>query len=142
MKNSTYKLFVYGSLRSGFMSPAYDYISHYFSLVGEGKVKGYLFDMGSYPAARPTDNDAFIIGELYQLNNENEFSWAFGQLDDYEGVAPGEDEEPLYKREVTTVHINGKTEQAWIYWYIGDVTGHPVVASGDVLQFKQQKSKI
>ena len=49
----SYQLFVYGSLLSGFKSPAYDYISRYFDLVSDGKVKGLLFDMGEYPAAEP-----------------------------------------------------------------------------------------
>ena len=53
-QNGIYQLFVYGSLRSGFKSPAYDYISRFFSLVGDAKVKGRLFDMGSYPAGVPS----------------------------------------------------------------------------------------
>lgn len=136
------KLFVYGSLRKGFRHPAYEYISRYFHLIGEAKVKGYLYDMGNYPAALPTDDNAFIVGELYQLNHEKEFSWAFTQLDDYEGVSGGEDEPALYRREITGVYMNDSIEQAWIYWYNGDVGDNPVVASGDVLQFVQQKSKI
>ena len=65
MKNpEVYQLFVYGSLRSGFRSPAYEYISRYFDLVAEAKVKGELFDLGTYPAAKPTTKNKFIIGEL------------------------------------------------------------------------------
>jgi gamma-glutamylcyclotransferase (GGCT)/AIG2-like uncharacterized protein YtfP len=46
MKNpDVYQLFVYGSLRSGFRSTAYDTISRYFELVGEAMVKGELFDL-------------------------------------------------------------------------------------------------
>jgi gamma-glutamylcyclotransferase (GGCT)/AIG2-like uncharacterized protein YtfP len=142
MKQNLPHLFVYGSLRSGFRHPAYEYISRYFTLAGEGKVKGYLYDMGNYPAAVPTEDDAFIVGELYMLNNENELSWALAQLDDYEGVNADEGEKALYKRDVATVFINDTTIDAWIYWYTGDVSNHPVVASGDVLQFIQQKSKI
>ena len=135
-------LFVYGSLRSGFRHPAYEYISRYFTLVGDAKVKGYLYDMGNYPVATPTSDDAFIVGELYQLNNEEEFSWAMAQLDDYEGINADEGEVALYGRETATIHIHNTTVEAWIYWYTGDVSGHPIVASGDVLQFIQQKSKI
>jgi len=141
MKQNVFKLFVYGSLRSGFHHPAYEYVSRYFTLIGEAKVKGHLYDMGNYPAAEPTNDDAYIIGELYQLNNINEYSWAFEQLDDYEGVNVEAGETPLYRREVTSVYINNETTEAWIYWYNGDVSEHPIVASGDVLQFFQQKSK-
>jgi gamma-glutamylcyclotransferase (GGCT)/AIG2-like uncharacterized protein YtfP len=134
-----YKLFVYGSLRSGFRSPAYEYISRYFDLVGEAKVKGELFDLGSYPAARPTDKNKFIIGELYRIRNENEFSWAIGQLDDYEGVHVDFDETQLYRRDVAEVYIDNEITNAWIYWYHGDVNDKPIIESGDVLQYMDQK---
>ena len=142
MKNQeVYQLFVYGSLRSGFRSPAYEYISRYFDLVGEGKVKGELYDLGTYPAARPTDNNKFIVGELYRIRNENEFTWAIGQLDDYEGVSVDFDEMQLYRREITEVHIDNKVTNAWIYWYVGDVKDKPVIDSGDVLQYMEQKKQ-
>ena len=75
-------LFVYGSLRSGFNSDAYQYISRYFTLVDNAKVKGILYDLGDYPAALPTEKDFFITGELYYLKNEEEYNWAMEQLDD------------------------------------------------------------
>jgi len=142
MKNQeVYQLFVYGSLRSGFHSPAYEYISRYFDIVGNAKVKGELFDLGTYPAAKPTDNNKFIIGELYRIRNEKEFAWAIGQLDDYEGVNAAFDEMQLYRRELTEVHIDNKVTNAWIYWYIGDVKDKPVIDSGDVLQYMEQKKQ-
>lgn len=134
-----YQLFVYGSLRSGFRSPVYEYISRFFKYIGEAKVKGKLYDMGSYPAGVPTEEDSFIIGELYQAKNEHEFSWAIGQLDDYEGVSVEADEIQLYRREVTAVHINGQTTKAWIYWYNGDVSSRPVIVSGDMMEYLYKK---
>ena len=134
-----YQLFVYGSLRSGFRSPAYEYISRYFELVGDAKVKGTLFDLGDYPAAKPAGDEKFIIGELYRIRNVSEFPWAIGQLDDYEGVGVAFDETPLYHRDITDVYIDGNTTTAWIYWYHGDVEGKPVIESGDVLQHLQKK---
>jgi gamma-glutamylcyclotransferase (GGCT)/AIG2-like uncharacterized protein YtfP len=110
----TYQLFVYGSLRSGFRSHAYEYISRYFDLVGNAKVKGCIRD-------------------------KKQFSWAMGQLDDYEGVNVAFDETPLYRRDVADVHIEDKTTKAWIYWYHGNVEGKPVIESGDVLQYMEQK---
>lgn len=134
-----YQLFVYGSLRSGFHSPAYEYISRFFTFAGEAKVKGKLYDMGVYPAAIPGDDDAFIIGELYTIKSPAEFSWAIGQLDDYEGVAAEPDEVQLYKRELAEVMINNTTVPAWIYWFNGDVSGRPQIASGDLMQYMQEK---
>lgn len=136
---SVYKIFVYGSLRSGFQSAAYDYISRYFSLIGNAKVKGKLYDMGEYPAAIATDENNFIIGELYAIKDEEEFDWALAQLDDYEGLNVEIGEMALYKRELVTVFINDNTEQAWIYWFAGSVEGKPVIANGDILEYASRK---
>ena len=134
-----FQLFVYGSLRSGFRSPVYEYISRFFTLVGEAKAKGKLYDLGDYPAAIPVSEDYFILGELYTIKSEQEFSWAMAQLDDYEGLNVEANEERLYQRKITDIFINGLATSAWVYWYIGDVTGKPVIASGDILEYLNNK---
>jgi gamma-glutamylcyclotransferase (GGCT)/AIG2-like uncharacterized protein YtfP len=142
MENAVTKIFVYGSLRSGFRHPAYEYVSKYFDFISQAKVKGCLHDMGNFPAAVPCIGETYIVGELYQLKDDANFSWAIEQLDDYEGVDADEGETPMYRRELTTVHFDNKTTEAWIYWFNGDVTGQPIIASGDIMQFIQQKSKL
>ena len=141
MTNGNYKLFVYGSLRSGFRNPVYQYLTKYFHLLGEAVVKGKLYDLGQYPAAAPTNEDHYISGELYSINNPLEFSWAIGQLDDYEGLNVEEGEIPLYKREEVNAYQNGEPFTAWIYWYNGDISGKPLIESGNLLQYLQQKNK-
>ena len=133
-------LFVYGSLRRGFHHPAYSYISQHFDFVADGKVRGVLYDMGEYPAAIPTTEDRWILGELYRLKPEADWDWAIAQLDDYEGVTPEEGEPALYKREIATIQsANGQSTEAWIYWFNGDVTGRPLIPGGDVLQYRREK---
>jgi len=134
-----YHLVVYGSLRSGFHSSAYEYISRFFNFIGGAKVKGKLFDMGSYPAAVPVSEDAFVTGELYVIKDDSDFSWAIGQLDDYEGVNVESDEMQLYRRELTDVFINNEITPAWIYWYGGNVSGRPEIVSGDLMEYLQHK---
>ena len=134
-----FQLFVYGSLRSGFKSPAYEYISRFFSLVSDAKVKGRLFDLGTYPAGVPSNDESFIIGELYTIKNEPEFAWAIGQLDDYEGVTVEPDEVQLYKREIVDVYTDNAVSKAWIYWYTRSTEGKPLIESGDLIQYLQQK---
>ncbi len=141
MSNGNYKLFVYGSLRSGFRNPVYAYLTKYFHLLGEAVVKGKLYDLGEYPAAAATDQDKFISGELYSINNPAEFSWAIGQLDDYEGLNTEEGETPLYKREEVIAYQGGQPHTAWIYWYNKDLSGYPEIESGDLMQYLQQKNK-
>lgn len=133
--NNLCHLFVYGSLRSAFRSPAYEYISRYFNLLGEAKVRGKLYDMGEYPAAVPCNEESFIIGELYVIKNESEFSWAIGQLDDYEGVNVEAGESRLYRRESAEIFIKDNILPAWIYWYDGDIAGKPQMNSGDVMDY-------
>ncbi len=142
MEKEDLRIFVYGSLRSGFHHPAYEYISRYFTKVANATVKGKMYDMGSFPAAVPASDDHFIIGELYQLKNEEEFEWAFEQLDDYEGVIPDGNEVSLYVRSKTQVFLDNETTTAWIYWYNGKIEDQPLIASGDVLEFIQHKSKL
>ena len=137
--HASHFVFVYGSLRSGFQSTAYEYISRYFNFFGEAKVKGKLFDLGEYPGAVPTQDDSFIRGELYIVKNENEFSWAIAQLDDYEGVLVEPNEKPLYRREIADIYVNDAIVPAWIYWYNGDVSDKPVISSGDILDYLKKK---
>ena len=141
MNNTIYQLFVYGSLRSGFRNPVYHYLTRYFHLVGEAVVKGKLYEKGEFPVARPTEEEKFISGELYAINNPSEFAWAIEQLDDYEGLHVEDGETPLYKREATMAYIGGAGSTTWVYWFNGDVANSPVIESGDLLQYLQQKNK-
>ncbi|MEI6184393.1 MAG: gamma-glutamylcyclotransferase family protein [Bacteroidota bacterium] len=136
-----HNLFVYGSLRSGFKSPMYDYIRRYFTFVGNAKVKGKLLDMGDYPVAIPTNEEHYIHGELFSINHSDEFNFAIAQLDDYEGLNPEDGEYSAYRRDVVSVDINNSTVTAWVYWFNGDTTGRPLVESGDVLMYMLEKSQ-
>jgi len=107
--------------------------------MGEGRVKGILYDKGEYPVAVPTDEEKYIVGELYQLNNPAEFSWAIEQIDDYEGLHVEHDEKPLYRRDPVNVSLDGEQISAWIYWYNGTTETYPEVASGDVADYLAQK---
>ena len=140
MKNNMVQLFVYGSLRSGFRSNAYNYISKYFTLIGAAKAKGLLLDMGTYPVAIATTNDKFIVGELYEINDKNAFDFIMAQLDDYEGINVEADEVALYKRDIVDVYIdNTIASKAYVYWFCGDVSNKPIIESGDVLQYFEEK---
>jgi gamma-glutamylcyclotransferase (GGCT)/AIG2-like uncharacterized protein YtfP len=134
-------LFVYGSLRKGFHSEAYNYISEYFVWVGNAKVRGVLYDLGEYPAAVASTQDSFIIGELYKLENEDQHDWAIAQLDDYEGVNVEANEVPEYKRELVSVYFENQETTSWIYWYNGSITSHPTIESGDVMDYIKSKQQ-
>ena len=141
MNTTTFRLFVYGSLRSGFRNPIYNYLTQYFHLLGEAIVKGQFFDKGEYPVALPTSDEHYITGELYEVNNAEEFSWAIEQLDDYESLNIETGKQPLYRRALTVAYQKGQDSQAWIYWYNQSIEGMPVIETGDVLKYLQEKNK-
>lgn len=141
MDQSCYKLFVYGSLRSGFRNPMYNYLTQYFHLLGEAVVKGQFYDNGNIPVAVATDAEHFITGELYVVNNPEEFNWAIEQLDDYEGINVEAGETPVYCRGQVEVFQGGLATRAWIYWYSGDVSQMEPIETGDVLKYLQEKNK-
>ena len=125
-------LFVYSSLRKGFHKSSYHYITQFFSFVSNAKVKGTASDVEGELFATPAENDSFIKGELYVLNDEHDFPYVIGQLDDYEGLIVEQGEKPAYRRELTTVYKDDEeTTDAWIYWFNGDVSGKPIVTPGD-----------
>jgi gamma-glutamylcyclotransferase (GGCT)/AIG2-like uncharacterized protein YtfP len=140
MKTPTYQLFVYGSLRSGFRNPMYKYLAQYFHCKGEAVVKGQFYDTGVYPVAIPSTANNFISGELYEINNQDEFAWAIEQLDDYEGMNVEEGERPSYRRELAEVFQNGQTSQAWVYWFNLSVADLPAIETGDVFKYLHDKN--
>src|SRR5665647_1008878 len=91
------QLFVYSSLRKGFHQHTHDYISRFFSFVSPAKVKGIVTDVNGELFAMAGDGESFIQGELFKLNDEHDFSYVFGQLDDYEGLVVEQGERPLYR---------------------------------------------
>ncbi len=134
------QLFVYSSLRKGFHQGAYQYITQHFTPLGNAKVKGVLRDLGNQPVANPSNEEIFIKGELYALHNPGDFSWVFGQLDEYEGLITEAGEHPLYRREIVTVQKeDGSKTDAWIYWYNKDASNFPMIPSGDVIEYIQSK---
>jgi gamma-glutamylcyclotransferase (GGCT)/AIG2-like uncharacterized protein YtfP len=140
MKATTHKLFVYGSLRSGFKNDAYNYLTSYFEYSGEAKAKGLFFEKENIPVAVSTTENKFIVGEVYTLKNEEEFSWAFEQLDDYEGLHVLPNEQPLYKREIIEIIQNDIIDSAWVYWYNGSIETLPSIETEDLLQYLSTKN--
>lgn len=142
MQTHSHFLFVYGSLLSGFKSPAYEYISKYFKLKGNASVKGTIYDMGTFPVGVSIDTGRIIRGELYEIRNPKELSFILAQLDDYEGLYPDDGEDIYYKRElVNTTSETGEEVIAWIYWYNKDTSGKPIVESEYMMSYPERKQQ-
>ncbi len=139
--DSIYQIFVYGSLRSGFRNPAYQYLANYFTLLGEAVVQGKFYHNGHYPVAFASTEDAYITGELYEARSVEGFNWAIIQLDDYEGLNVEQGETPLYTRKIVEVYKDGQKSLAWIYWYNQTVDGMDEIKTGDIMKYLQDQNK-
>lgn len=136
--HQSHYLFVYGSLRRGFNSPAYQYVSQYFQFVGDATTAGLLYNCGAFPAAVPGPvGGQKIVGELYKITEAETLAFAFAQLDDYEGVNESEGEPALYYRQLCMASLTHEQDEvpAWVYWYNGNVAGCKPIASGDILDY-------
>ncbi|MEE6187162.1 hypothetical protein PIECOFPK_00290 [Mycovorax composti] len=138
MSTQSEYLFVYGSLLSGFKSPAYEYIARYFNLVGTATVVGTIYDMGTFPVGTPHDTGRLIKGELYKIRNLKELSFAFAQLDDYEGMFVDEEEEydNNYARALTEATLEtGEKVTTWVYWYYKEAKDLPILDIDNMLDY-------
>ncbi|HRN74067.1 MAG TPA: gamma-glutamylcyclotransferase [Ginsengibacter sp.] len=133
-------LFVYSSLLRGFGTPDYEYICRYFDFAGTARARGILSIMGDIIVGTPVEDERFIVGELYRIQQPELFSFVIGQLDEYEGLHPEPPEVSKYKRVQSVVYTDdGEEKLAWVYWYAGGVHGLPVIESGDVLEYLNRK---
>jgi gamma-glutamylcyclotransferase (GGCT)/AIG2-like uncharacterized protein YtfP len=88
-------------------------------LVGTGRVRGRLVDLGRYPGAIPSDTGD-VHGEVYRLTRPD----AWRALDSAEG--------PQYHRAQVAVELAGGHEvEAFIYWYRGPLDRGLPIPGGD-----------
>ncbi len=133
------KLFVYGTLQRVCNKEAFRLIDQHFLYLSQATVQGQLFDAGEYPAAIPAANH-IITGEVYELKQLNHFSIAFNALDVYEAAIPAENEDLLYRREITEADYQNKKTQVWIYWYNQPIDQLTPIITGNYQQYLQQNS--
>jgi gamma-glutamylcyclotransferase (GGCT)/AIG2-like uncharacterized protein YtfP len=102
-------LFAYGTLKDPRQVAAVVGRPVTYRVIGCGTVCGVLYNVGEYPALRPSDDRGDVVhGVLLEIDDS-----ALADLDAYEGIA-----EELYVRERCTVQLDdGTTAAAWIYFY-------------------------
>ena len=103
--------------------------------VGRGAIHAALFDVGLYPAAIPAA-DALVQGELHRMSDES----VLRDLDEIEGFRPEQPDASLYTRLETPVTLtDGRTENAWTYFYNAPLGNAPRIESGDYLHYLRVK---
>jgi gamma-glutamylcyclotransferase (GGCT)/AIG2-like uncharacterized protein YtfP len=124
-------VFFYGTLMSGFRRPGRATLDRVLRPVGRGSISAALFDLGIYPAAVPA-SDGRVWGEVYQMLETSE---ALATLDQIEGFSPKTPEASLYRRvEIPVTFEDGRTAQAWVYFYNAPLGRAERIDSGDYLQ--------
>jgi gamma-glutamylcyclotransferase (GGCT)/AIG2-like uncharacterized protein YtfP len=98
--------------------------------VGRGSIAAELYDLGIYPAAVPAP-DGQVWGEVYRMKDADK---ALAGLDNIEGFTSTDPDRSLYVREEVDVQLtDGRTEQAWVYFYNAPLGRAERIVSGDYL---------
>lgn len=131
-------LFVYGSLLSADNEFA-NYLIKNAAFYSPGKFKGRLYDMGKYPGAILSDDNAYnISGSILKLNNPEQ---VLKVLDDYEGFGEDQEQPNLFIRELLSVITSDGAIKCWIYLYNLSVADLPEIRSGNYQSYIKQKKR-
>ena len=111
-------LFVYGTLLPGLAPAPIARAASRLLPVGEGFVRGILYDLGRYPGAvADPESNKRIAGVVAELPDDPGF---LKQLDDYEGLIAQSPETSEFVRERQTAHLaDGRRLECWFYCYNG-----------------------
>ena len=124
-------VFFYGTLMSGFKRPGRAKLDGALKPIGRGSITAALFDLGIYPAAIPA-GDGHVLGEVHQMLDPAD---ALATLDEIEGFSAAAPDASLYRRvEIPVTFEDGRTAQAWVYFYNAPLGRAERIASGDYLQ--------
>ena len=132
-------LFVYGTLRSEFATPMYQFLVRHADFFDHGYFQGRLYEIDGYPGLVPSENTGELVyGEVYLLKNSEKI---FKLIDNYEGLNPRWPEPHEYKRKQVEVSlIRGKKIMTWIYIYDLPVIDLYRIESGDYAIYINSKN--
>jgi gamma-glutamylcyclotransferase (GGCT)/AIG2-like uncharacterized protein YtfP len=130
-------LFTYGTLQPGHAPVAIASAAARLKPIGEGHIRGTLYDFGFYPGAILEANSGRkIYGAVYELPGDPTI---LARLDDYEECIPEAPALSQYLRILHPVELTtGETLNCWIYAYNRDVSAERIVESGRWLNRKNR----
>ncbi len=126
---TTFPLFVYGTLRKDGNKSMFHLLAKHSRFLGYARVRGRLYDLGDYPGLVLSDEDRWVRGEAYQIDDNPDVLLT---LDRHEGCCP-EDPGPYEFERVTQAAVleDGTTRQVWVYVYRLSIDEKPAIGSGD-----------
>jgi gamma-glutamylcyclotransferase (GGCT)/AIG2-like uncharacterized protein YtfP len=121
-------LFTYGTLRPGCGPEEIADAVAALQGVGEGRVRGTLYDLGEYPGVVPDEMAATEIrGVVMRLPTDESILRRLDEYEEYDRAAP---ESSLFVRRLCPVRLDsGQMLPCWIYVYNRDTTGARTVES-------------
>ncbi|OQM46097.1 gamma-glutamylcyclotransferase [Anoxybacillus sp. UARK-01] len=129
MTEQTCRVFVYGTLLTGEVN--HEIAAPYLQNVKPGKVKGKLYDVGSYPAL-VVDQEGEVVGEWLTITIDG--IRRMDELEDYEEGRNDNEYERVWIRDCTQ-EIEG-----YVYVYHPDKALHlPLIESGSWRQHRPKK---
>jgi gamma-glutamylcyclotransferase (GGCT)/AIG2-like uncharacterized protein YtfP len=118
-------LFAYGTLIPGCEPKAMNAVCSRLTVVGEGTVRGTLYDLGAFPGV--IEGDGIVHGIVLRVPPH-----AWPAMDAYEGCPITGGDEGLFRRVMTRATLaDGRAVDCWVYVYALDVRGRHSVPSGD-----------
>lgn len=123
-------LFVYGTLRKDGRVPMAKRLHRSAQYIGQGTLRGRLYDLGSYPGFRPSqDPDDSVTGDIFKITQPSNL---LSLLDAYEGCAPNSPRPFQYRRQSLQVAMaNGTDLFCWVYVFNRDTINLPRIKNGD-----------
>jgi gamma-glutamylcyclotransferase (GGCT)/AIG2-like uncharacterized protein YtfP len=130
------KIFVYGTLMDGLLQKVLPDVDGCIKKKRYGKIIGRLFDMGEYPAAKPTTLKTKLIeGQVYELEPAS-IQQVLSRMDEYEEYDPNNKATSLYIRKITPVITkDGSISKAWVYWYNKPLKGENEILNGNYKKY-------
>jgi len=122
-------LFAYGTLLPERAPSDVAHIVARLRAIGEGTLRGTLYDFGDYPGAVLDDSSQTLIhGTIFELPQDREL---LRELDEYEGFDPADASGSLFVRQVQPVTLaTGELLRCWVYVYNRPAGTAPTIADG------------
>lgn len=130
---ATNQLFVYGTLMRNFDAPIARSLRQHSDFLGEGLLRGRLFDLGNYPGAvYETDAQTWVKGHIFELHHPETL---FPLLDNYEGIGATFPSPNEYTRSLVPVLQAEQTIICYCYVYNLSTAQLTYIASGSYLEY-------
>lgn len=122
-------LFAYGTLQPGRVPRKIAALVAKLRPVGEGFIRGVLYDLGRYPGAVPDARSKSTISGTVMALPEDES--ALRQLDEYEGFDPKTSAISEFVRELQVAELaDGRSLECWLYRYNLPASPAQIIATG------------